>query len=56
MFQVMDDISKVASGYINASSVNLSRGYIETEKTNDVLELNAQYIYRIFSERHHDYT
>lgn len=52
----MDDISKVASGYINASSVNLSRGYIETDKENDVFELNAQYVYQIFSERYHDYT
>ncbi|XP_073948505.1 fatty acid synthase-like [Choristoneura fumiferana] len=56
LFEVMDDISKVASGYINASSVHLSRGYSEIDKEDDALELNTQYIYRIFSERYHDYT
>ncbi|XP_063368614.1 fatty acid synthase-like [Cydia amplana] len=55
LFEVTDDSSKVATGYINRVSSNVSRGFNIDEKTKEVLELTTDDIYKILYERHYRY-
>ncbi|XP_063628534.1 fatty acid synthase-like [Cydia splendana] len=55
LFEVTDDCSKVATGYVNRVSSNVSRGFNHDEKTKEVLELTTDDVYNILFERHYRY-
>ncbi|XP_063540957.1 fatty acid synthase-like isoform X1 [Cydia strobilella] len=55
LFEVTDDSSKVATGYVNRVSSNISTGFKHHEKTTEVLELTTDDVYKILFQRHYRY-
>ncbi|XP_047999607.1 fatty acid synthase-like [Leguminivora glycinivorella] len=54
-FEVNDDCSKVATGYVNGVSSNVSRGFNHDEKNEEALELTTDEVYKILFKRHYRY-